>query len=62
MPRHEWAMPRHEWAMPRHEWAMPRHAPLGFLYWTLKSAHAAAWISHAAACSRDLPNFASFDS
>ena len=53
--------------MLRHEWkilflnhhGMLRHANLGFL---TKVAHAAAWQNHAAACSRALPNFASFDS
>ena len=38
--------------MLQHEWGMPRHASLGFL----------TGRPHAAACSHDLPNFASFDS
>ena len=49
----------HSLGMLRHEWGMPRHASLGFL---TGRPHAAAWQNHAAACSRDLPNFASFDS
>ena len=51
---------RHAWkirflyslGMLRHEWCMPRHVSLGFL----------TGRPHATACSRDLPNFASFDS
>ena len=42
-----------------HELGMLRHASLGFL---TEASHAAAWQNHAAACSRALPNIASFDS
>ena len=60
-------MLRHAWkiwflschGMLRHEWGMLRYASLGFL---TRRPHAAAWRNHAMACSRDLPNFASFDS
>ena len=60
MPRHDLGMLRHVFkilfsnrlGMLRHELGMPWHAGLGFL---TKGPHAAA-------CSHDLPNLASFDS
>ena len=45
--------------MPRRDLGMLRHASLGFL---TEASHAAARQNHAAACSRALPNIASFDS
>ena len=74
MPRHDLGMLRHELkfsflhclgmlryelGMLRHELGMLRHASLGFL---IEASHAVAWQNHAAACSHDLPNLASFDS
>ena len=66
MPRHDLGMLRHvlkilflnRLGMLRHELGMLRHANLGFL---TEGPHAAAWQNHVAACSRALPNFASFD-
>ena len=67
MPRHDLGMLRHvlkilflnRLGMRRHELGMLRHASLEFL---TEGPHAAAWQNHVAACSRDLPNLASFDS
>ena len=67
MPRHDLGMLGHVFkilfsnrlGMLRHKLGMSRHAGLGFL---TGRPHAVAWQNHAAACSHDLPNFASFDS
>ena len=60
MPQHDLGMKRHVLKilfLNRH--GMLRHASLGFL---TEGPHAAAWQNHVVACSRDLPNLASFDS
>ena len=66
MPRHGFAMPRHEVFQSKtqdwHAAACRGMLASGFYMESSKSAHAAAWISQAAACSWTVSKIASFDS